>query len=208
MPPAMSGARNRMSAILAGVLGLGYIIGVTVYLVSWIRRAARVLDSALTPLGLTSQPYMVVGRRYRGMIEGRAIEVQFLPAYGFTRALLNLTIGANLRTRMAIGRRIPWLDCGDCARLDTSGLGLKDLCVVAEDGERARSLLVDPEVSAVLVRLLLDRGSETREVYVQPDRVWMRVRFRGRMAEAVAHWLDDLRNLAHAGECVFARSSQ
>lgn len=197
-----------MSAILAGVLGLGYIIGVTVYLISWVRRTARVLGPALTPLGLTSQPYMVVGRRYRGMIEGRAIDVKFLPAYGFSPALLNLTIGANLGTRMAIGRRSPWLDCRDCARLDTSGLGLKGLCVVAEDGERARSLLADPEFSAALVRLLLDRGPETREVYVQPDEVWMRARFRGTTAENVAHWLEDLRNLAHAGECVFARSSQ
>ncbi len=199
-PPAMSGARNQLSAVLTGVLGLGYLVGLTVYLVFWVRRAASVLDPVLTPEGFTSEPHMLVGRCYRGMIEGRAIEVTFLPAHGIAPALLNVIIAADLRVRMAVGRQRPRLGCTDCASMDTVGLGLEDLCVVAEDGKSARRLLANPGFSTALTRLLADRGAELREIYVQPGRVWLRVRPRGMTAEGFRDVLDDLRKLAEAGE--------
>jgi hypothetical protein len=188
-----------MAAALTGVLGLGYLVGLTVYLVFWVRQAACVLDRVLTPMGLTSEPHMVVGRSYRGMIEGRAIEIVFMPAYAIAPALLSVSIAADLGTRMAVGRRRPRLDCTDCARVGAVGWGLEDLCVVAEDGESARRLLATPRFRAALMRLLADRGAGLREIYVQPGRVWLRARPRHMTAELFRDVLDDLRKLTEAG---------
>lgn len=198
-PPAMSGARSRMAAALTGVLGLGYLVGLTVYLVFWVRQVACVLDPVLTPMGLTSEPHMVVGRSYRGMIEGRAIEVVFMPAYAIAPTLLSVIIDADLGTRMAVGRRRPRLDCTDCAPVGSVGWGLEDLCVVAEDGESARRLLANPRFRAALMRLLADRGAGLWEIYVQPGRVWLRARPRHMAAELFRDVLDDLRKLAESG---------
>jgi len=205
-PPAMSGARNRVSAVLTGVLGLGYLVGLAAYLVFWVRRAASVLDPILTPEGLASKPHLLVGRHYRGMIEGRAIEITFLPAYGIVPALLNVTIGANLGVRMAVGRQRPRLDCMDCARVDVLNPKLKDLHVVAKDEASARRLLTSLEICAALPCLLT--GTGTREVYVQPARIWLRARPRRMTAEDFARWLDCLEKLARAGERVLASSSR
>jgi hypothetical protein len=189
-----------MSAVVVGILGLVYLVGLSAYLISAVRGAARLLDSLLTPMGLTSEAHMMVGRRYRGMIDGRAVEIVFLPAYGITPALINVTIAADVGARMAFGRERPRLDCTDCARMDASGPGLKDLCIVAEDAHAARRLLADSKANAALRGLLVGQGPGIREIYLQPEAVWLRARPRHPTADSFAHWLNDLRKLAEAGE--------
>jgi hypothetical protein len=194
-----------MAAVGTGLLALVYVVGLTVYLAAAVQGAARVLNPVLTPAGLRLERHLVVGRRYRGMIDGRAVEITFLPAHGIAPALLNVTLGADLGTRMAVGRRRPQLDCTDCARVDAADSGLGELCVVAEDVERARHLLTDPGVSVALSGLLTGPGSGTREVYLQPERVWLRARPRGLTVDAFADWFDSLGALAEAAEALRIR---
>jgi len=199
-PPAATGARNQMAAVATGILGLTYLVGLTVYLVSLAQGAARTLDTLLLPAGLSSKRHLVVGRRYRGMIQGRGVGVTFLPGYGITPALLNVTFDADLDTRMAVGKRRPRLDCTDCTRVDVDGPGLGELCIVAEDVGAAHRLLRNPEASAALVNLLTGGDSGVREVYVQPQQVWLRARPRGVTVGAVAQSLDELETLADVAE--------
>ena len=208
-PAPLSGGRNRTSAIITGVLGIGYLVGLVVYVISSLLRAGRMLDPVFTLAGLVSRSYWVFGRQYNGVIHKREVEIYFLPSQGISPALLNVRVGADLGTRVAIGHKRPLLDCSDCEPLNVDELDVGHLRVYAEDEGRARSLLSDPASRAALRRLMEplpmycmdDRGKPGfREVYLQPERVWLRARPRQMTETQLRQWLDDLLALAEAGE--------
>ena len=204
-PSALSGERNQMSAIVTGVLGAGYLVGLAVYVVSAFLRAGRFLDPVLASVGLASESYLVFGRRYRGMVQGREVEVHFLPARGVSPALLNVHVGADLGTRMAVGHSRPLLDCRDCARLEVPGAEFGELHVYAQEEESARRLLADSASRDALARLLDNqRSSGFCEIYLQPERVWLRARPKGMTEGRFQQWFDDLLVLAEAGERALA----
>jgi hypothetical protein len=80
-PPPFSDGRNRLAAV-TGILGIGAIVGLADYVVSPFRRAGRGLDPTLKARGLVSERYLAFGRRYRGTVDGRDVEVTVLPGYG------------------------------------------------------------------------------------------------------------------------------
>ena len=112
-PPPLSGGRDRIAAIMTGILGAGYLIGLAVYVIASFLRAGRALDPVLTSAGLVPEGYLAFGRRYRGMLQGREVEVTFLPSRGVSAAQLNVCVSTSLGTRVAIARGKPLLDCGD-----------------------------------------------------------------------------------------------
>jgi hypothetical protein len=190
-----------MAAILTGILGAGYLIGLTVFVIASFRRASHALDSVLTSAGLASESYLLFGRRYRGVIQGRQVEVTFLPPQGVSAAQLNVYVSASLGTRVAIARGKPLLDCGDCPRVNLDESPLGGLQVYSRDGEYARRLVADSEVRGALQRLLGDGDVVgSREVYFQPERAWLRARPRGLTEGLLRQWLDDLTASAEAGE--------
>ena len=205
-PPPLSGGRDQMAAITIGILGAGYLIGLTVFVIASSRRASHALDPVFTSAGLASESYLLFGRRYRGAIQGRHVEVTFVPSHGVSAAQLNVYVSASLGTRVAIARGKPLLDCGDCPRVDLDESSLGGLQVYSRDGEFAHRLLADAKVRGALQRLL-DGGevSGIREVYFQPERVWSRARPRGLTDGLFRQWLDDLIALAEAGEKVLER---
>ena len=203
-PAALSSERNLILAIATGILGVGYLVGLAVYVLSSFLQASRTLDPILTPSGMLSESYMVFGRQYRGTIEGRQVEINFLPPHGIRPALLNVYVGADLGVRMAIGRQKPLLDCGDCPRVEVEKTRLGQVQVYAQEEACARSLLDDATSIAALSRLMLD--SETlgfREVYWQPDRIWFRAHPQGVTEDQFQQWFEALLKLAEASERVF-----
>lgn len=200
-PPALSSERTLLAAIVTGVLGAGCVAGLGIYAVSAFLRAGRVLDSVLTPMGMTSERYLLFGRQYRGEVQGRQVEIQFLPARALWPTQLNVYVKAGIGTRMAIGRQRPLLDCRHCARLEMGWAELSGLHVYAEDEGKARRLLDDTASREALARLLDDQERHgLREVYLQPGRVWLRAH-PCRMSEGrLRQWLDDLLALAETGE--------
>jgi hypothetical protein len=207
-PPPFSGARDRMAAIATGILGAGYLIGLTVYVMASFVRAGRALDPVLTSAGLVPEGYLAFGRRYRGVIQGREVQVTFLPSQGVSAAQLNVYVSASLGTRVAIARGKPLLDCGDCPRVKLDEAPLGGFQVYSRDGEYVRSLLDDSEVRDALERLLDDGDVVgSREMYLQPERVWLRARPRGLTEGLFRQWLDDLIALARAGEKVLEHRS-
>jgi hypothetical protein len=190
-----------MAAIAAGILGAGYLIGLAVHVMALFVRAGRVLDPVLKPAGLRTESYLAFGRRYRGVIQEREVEVTFLPSQGVSAAQLNVYVSASLGTRVAIAKGKPLLDCGDCPRVNLDESPLGGFQVYSRDGEYARRLLADSEVRDALERLL-DGGDVAgiREVYLQLDRAWLRARPHGLTEGLFRQWLDDLIALAEAGE--------
>jgi hypothetical protein len=85
------------------------------------------------------------------------------------------------------------------AKLDLAGLQ-----VYGEDERWVRRLLSEPTNSATLRCLLGEQARDgLRELYVQPDRLWLRARPSARVTAArVGQWLDDLLALASAVEAV------
>jgi hypothetical protein len=200
-PPPLSGGRNRMSAIVTGILGAGYIIGLTVYVIASFLRAGRILERILTSAGLVSESYLVFGRQYHGVIQRRQVGVTFVPSQGASSAQLNVYVSADLDTRIAVAKGKPLLDCNECPRvnLDESELGCFQ--VYSQKMEYARRLLADTEGKGALTRLLDDRDViGSREVYLQPERVWLRARPQRITEGQFQQWLDDLMALAQAGE--------
>jgi hypothetical protein len=190
-----------MAAIVTGILGAGYLIGLAVHVIASFLRAGRALDSVLTSAGLVPGGYLAFGRRYRGTVQGRQVEVTFLPSQGISAAQLNVYVSASLGTRVAIASGKPLLDCGDCPQVNLDESPLGGLQVYSRDGEYVRSLLDDSEVRDALERLLDDgEVSGVREVYFQPERIWLRARPRGLTEGLFRQWLDDLIALARAGE--------
>jgi hypothetical protein len=187
-PAPLSKARNLAAAITVGVVGMAYMIGLTVYLIAAFVDAGKALDPALTPLGLTPERYMLAGRRYRGTIEGRHVEVRYTPAQNINLAVLEMYVSADTGMRLALGRQRPLLDCQDCPRVEVAGAGLAGIQVFCQEEARARSLLADPATRAAVARLLPGQQA----LYVQPDQVWFRAHSRHMQADVVHEWLDDL----------------
>ena len=202
-PPSMSQARNQLAAIATGIVGAVYLLGLAIYLVTGFLRAGRALDLALVRVGLAPESYMIFGRRYQGPVQGRQVVVTSLPARGISPAQLDIHVGAGVGLRMAMGARRPLLDCRDCPRLRVDQTGWTDLHVYAEDAQTAQRLLADPEFGEAARRLLVE-GEGNREVYLQPDGVWLRAHPRasqqrlGLAGADVERWLADLLALADA----------
>jgi hypothetical protein len=207
-PPPFSGARDRMAAIATGILGAGYLLGLAVYVLASFLRAGRVLDPVLEPPGWISGSYLAFGQRYRGTVQGREVEVTFLPPQGVSAAQLNVYVSASLGTRVAIAKGKPLLDCGDCPRVNLDDSPLSGFQVYCHDEKHARELLSDPAGKGALQRLL-DDGDVigSREVYLQPERAWLRARPRGLTEGLFRQWLEDLIALAEAGEKVLENRS-
>jgi hypothetical protein len=197
-PPPASKARNLVAAIATGVLGMGYLVGLVVYFVVGLSGSSRALDPALTPLGLTARGYMVFGRQYTGAIEGRQVEIRYTPAQNIKPAVYEVYIATNTGTRMALGRQRPLLDCRDCPPVEVSGVGLDGVQVFSQDPTRAQGLLADGSTRAILARLLAGPA----ELYVQPNRLWLRAHPRQIAEQQARGWLDDLLALANAIEAL------
>ena len=199
-PPPVSQGRNLMAAIITGVLGMGSVIALTVTLFSSFLQAGRVLDRVCTSLGLTPRSYMIFGRQYHGSISGRDISLDFMPSQGSRSAAINVYVGAVPGTRIAIGRTQPLLDCRGCTRLDLGEPELDRLDIRAQEAPKAHSLLVEPAVRGTVARLMSGSEGTTRELYLQPDRIWFRAHARQITDEQFRQWLDDLLALAEAVE--------
>jgi hypothetical protein len=200
LPPLLSGSRDLVAALSAGLVGIGYLLALTFYLLWSLRHSAQALDPVLEPLGLVGRGYAGFGRQYAGVLEGRAVEVRYFPAQAMRAARLELAVEAQTGTRIAVGWQRPLLDCRDCPQLDLGGGALYR--VYAQDPLAARQWLADPETRATVDRLMDAEG--TPVLYVQPERLWFRVHPWQAAVRQIEDWLDDLLLLASAGEQAYS----
>jgi len=165
-PPALSQTRNLWAAVTTGILGIGYLGGLTVYLISGLLRAGQVLDPVCLPYSLIASNYGLIGRQYDGQIAGRQVQIRYTPARQ-QRALFEVYLSAQTGTRAAMGSHKPLLDCRDCARVQHDSLH-----VYAEHRGWAEQFLTAGAVEPTLSHLLVDQGSAAAgELYIQPERV-------------------------------------
>ena len=128
--------------------------------------------------------------------------VRFFPAQWPRSSLLNVTVAAEVNCSAAVGTRKPLLDSGNCPPLEMGELAPEDSVVLAEDGEWMRNLMTDESGWRAMNNLLADQDRYgLRELYFQPERLWLRARPNRHVLQVqVASWLDDLLVLAEAAE--------
>lgn len=201
LPPAGSHERNLPAAIITGVLGIAAVVGLVVMAVSSVVQASRVLDPVLLSAGLSSRGYMLFGQQYHGSVRGRQVDVYYVPNRSIWSPLLNIYVRADTGTRAAIGTGKPLLDCRDCPLVAVGEPDVGYLQIYAEDEAWVGRLLAEPANRAALSRLLDRQGAGGfRELYVQPERLWLRWRPQGVSESHVRQGLDDLLSLAEACE--------
>ncbi|MEA3336515.1 MAG: hypothetical protein U9R25_11435 [Chloroflexota bacterium] len=197
-PDAGSQDRNLLAAVAVGVLGIAYLVWLTVYAVVSFRQAGQALDPALTSRGLTAQSHLGFGRKYHGRIRDRQVAMSYFPARGLRRALLDMAATASIQGRAAIGERRPLLDCANCPPVPIEGGDMGELQVFSEDPAWIQRFLAEQEHRQEILRLLGDQqGAGFRELYLQPGRIWLRGHPTPQVtASQVTQWLDDLLALA------------
>ncbi len=201
LPPALSNGRNLAAALAAGALFMGNLVWMALYVIGSLLQYSRAVDHAFVPLGLEAQAYLLFGRQYHGLFQGRQVDITFVR--GRWSTALNIYVAAPLDTRAAIGAKRPLLDCRDCPRLALSIPGLHDVQIFAQDEAWTRNLLADATVQAALSRLmagqkLLGQG----ELYIQPDRIWSSSRPQRVDAAVFRQWFEDLMTLVEAAKAL------
>jgi len=200
-PAAASHARQLLAAVLTGLVGIAYLIGLTRALVARTQRGGRFLDAILSPLGFPSARYLAVGRRYQGRVRGRQVAIDYMPGYRLKLAVLNVYVSAPLRFRAAIGRGRPLLDCRDCPAIGLDEPGLNQIQAFTRAAARVRGLFAAPASREAIGRLLGDPQTlGPIALYLQPDRVWLAAHLRQVTEEQLRAWLVDLVALAEAAE--------
>jgi len=199
-PEPLSKGRNLTAAILTGLLGMGYIVGLTVYVVTSALRTGHVLDGWAAAHDLTAQNYMIFGRRYRGALDGRAVTIEFVPARVPGPPLLDVYLETNAPARAAIGRQQPLLDCRQCPRVPVDDPSLAGVGIWSDDETFARRLLADASGKDALIDIMAQGGAGFRELYIQPERLWLRAHPRQLNDEIFQLWFDALTTLSQSIE--------
>jgi hypothetical protein len=193
---------NQLAAGLVCVLGLVFLVGLTLFLVAIFLRAGRRLDSLLLPAGFDSEPCYLFGRCYTGMVHGRRVRIMQLPSVGIRVGLLDVKVQAALAGRAAIGHKRPLLDCRDCERLSIDDPAWQGLQLYARPEPWARRLVENAGFQERLLGLMGGRWTYRPVLYLQPEQVWMQVHHRGLALAQVRVWLDELLALVEIAESV------
>jgi len=196
------GLADPWPAVITGVVALLYLVGIAAFAIRHALTAGRMLEETLSSAGLTFSGRKGVACCYRGVMDGRAATAEVVLAYRFQPWRLDMTVDADLGdTRVALGSTRPLLDCRGAPRLEMGEPALADVHVHAEDVDAARRLLARSAVLDVLRPLLEEWGRvNSWELYIQPQRIWLRLRSYRLNKEAAGRWLDGMGELAGACE--------
>jgi hypothetical protein len=201
LPYTLDRSRNLVLAIGFGILGIVYVVGLTVYQVWSFLGSSRNVAAAFAQLGLKTSSYALFGRQYHGTIQERQVDVYFIPPYRYYPGSLEVYLDVSLRFRLAVAEKRPLLGCDGCRPLHLADSDLSHLQVLALDEDWARNLLADPTSKAAVLRLTANQSpSENREFYVQPGALLLRMSPDDITAESIDQWLRDLVCLAQVAE--------
>jgi hypothetical protein len=171
-----------------------------------LRRRANQYDALFTPLGLEGKTYMISGRQYQGTVQGRQVDARLYrgPALDIrvdTTAQARLSIANSDAVSLTLARtfgRKP---------LELNDPALSGITVFAPDESWAISLLINPEVKALLPQLILGESSFLmRQIHLEPGKLRLFLyRNKGLFKftitpEQAEQWLNGLLSLARIAE--------
>jgi hypothetical protein len=170
------------------------------------RRRANQYDALFNPLGLEGKAYMLSGRQYQGIAQGRQVHVRL-----YRGPALDMRIDTTAQARFSVANS----DAVSLTLARTFGReplplndpGLDGLTVFTHNETWAYSLLAHPEVPALLRQLILSESSFLiRQVHLEPGKLRLFLyRNKGLFKftitpEQASQWLNHLVSLAHVVE--------
>lgn len=184
------------------------VVGATGVWAAWtLLSRKRQLDAAFVPLGMRGQMYLLNGRHYQGMVQGRQADAWF-----YRGPALDFYVSAAVSTRMSItvsGDKLDMALAGALGRqpLTVTDPALRDLQIYTAEPGWAQALLVVPQVAAAVRRLVTaapEGGAfELRQLHIQPGAVCLKL-YRTRVSQIAAGptqaWLSDLLTLVQVAE--------
>jgi hypothetical protein len=175
LPAARSSARNLLAAVSVGVLGAAYVLVIAVISVGSFTSRGGALDEILASKGMRSAGHMIFGRRYRGRLDGREVDVRVVPGPSLKPSLVEVSLTAAPGLRAAIGLSRPLLGCRDCSEVARIAPRPSRLRVFAEDHDLARARLGGDTPWRLLETALEGGGAEgSAELYIEEKRLWLR----------------------------------
>jgi len=191
LPPALSHGRNLLVAVLTGIAGLIYVVSIGVFIVRLFKNTAKFLDAVLIPAGFQAKAYLWIGSQYSGTYNGNSIRVHYISNQGFRPAILNIRIKTQMDMRLAIGLERPILDCTDCPRIHLHDVHDETFHIYGDQDSQTVQYLQSPGMAEHINFLLADqRHLGLRELYIQPDQIWLRSHPVNVSSEIFKSWLD------------------
>ena len=183
-------------ALVTGTVMCAYLTGVGLHVVRRVRRLGRRFDRVMEEAGMAFGRREVATCCYEGSVGGKPAAARVTPAYRFQPWRIEVSLAASPGGRIALGSARPLLDCRGAERLRFDG-PLADVHVYAGDHEEARRVLTSAGLEDALGPLIHGlRAANSWELYLQPERIRLRVRAYAVNDEAVAGWLKGVRDLA------------
>lgn len=192
--------------------GVGLVlVGVLTWVFLSRKRAHAQLDEAFAALGLTGRGYLLSGRQYHGVYQGREVHVYYHISGGryLRTPNLQMYIGSNVRTRLQVvtNKGIARLGnalVGPFRQQPPLALpGYEALQVHPLDAAWGRQLLTDPEVQAAVLRLVGPEVPGLRSLVLGPAALYVQMRYFTLALVtpmAMQQWANDLSRIAQAAE--------
>ncbi len=171
-----------------------------------LRRRANQYDALFTPLGLEGKTYMLSGRQYQGAVQGRQVDVRL-----YRGPALDMRVDTTTQARLSVANSdavsLTLARTFGREPLDLNDPDLSGITVFAQDESWATSLLINPEVKALLPQLILGESSFLiRQVHLEPGTLRLFLyRNKGLFKftitpEQAEQWLNGLLSLARIAE--------
>lgn len=171
-----------------------------------LRRRANQYDALFTPLGLMGKMYMLSGRQYQGTVQDHQVDVRL-----YRGPTLDMRIDTPTQARISIANSeavsLSLARAFGREPLELSDPELSGITVFAQDEGWALSLLINPEVKALLPQLILSESPFLmRQIHLEPGKLRLFLyRNKGLFKfsitpEQAEQWLNGLLSLAHIAE--------
>jgi len=199
-PAAAGNGRNTMAAVVVGILGLVYVIGLTGYVCWAVFRSGRVLDDVLASIGMTASGNLGLRRRYHGRLHGYNVRASWVPGYGVRPSQFLANVVADVGLVAAVGDHHPLRPSADAIRVKVPVLENWTPVVLVKPDHAARLtdfLAAEESARGLHMLLAASEPGGVRELSLAPDRIWFRARPNTEVAvQRAGEWVQKLVILA------------
>lgn len=201
-PAAMSSERNFLAAFLTGLLGMFMLISLAVSLVVSIKHGGSLLDQPLEKMGLHKTRYMLLGKRYSGIIDEEKVEITYFTPFQRQKGKLEIRIEESFPAEIVFTETRPRIYCRNCEPIDIE-TPVDDLKVFAESPALAERFLKNENFASYLKRTFSE-GLRGIEIYFFKEGLYLRTRIRMLSGAQLSLLLEDVILLVKAASTVFS----
>ncbi len=201
-------------ALALTVLALLAAAGLALAVGGWVLiQRRRQLDAVFLPLGLAGSALGLSGRQYHGSVQGRRVDVYYVPATGGWQAFgspakLDLYVATPLKTSLSVVTRDAVIEAAarlmQHPALQLNGAEWSGCDIFALDPDWSSALLADPAAKPAILRLTTNQGAfEQRQFSLRPEALQLHSR---RMPTQLLTspnaqgWMDDILLIARVAE--------